>query len=345
MMSNMMRYWELVGTGGLPDLHLRTAPMPDPGPGEVRIRVTSIGVNRAELMATVGHYPLKPPAVLGMEAGGVIDALGPELTGAGVIGAPPGGWHVGHRVTPANGTFQETGRGAYATHLIVAEKELIASPSNVDDAHIGALWLPYVTCEEGLLHKGEIRPGQRVLIPAASSSTGLAAIQVCRAEGATPVPSTTRGSKVDAIASIAQIDPASIIVTERESLKDGLRRTLGDKWRPDVVFDCIGGDFLEEAMDAISHGGTIVVYGNLAGKGTILAGRIVMKELRILGEYLGSLRRAPDRMKATYRRIVERLERGIYKLPVAQRFPFDQARAALETMKKNEHVGKLVIVP
>jgi NADPH:quinone reductase-like Zn-dependent oxidoreductase len=326
-----MRHYHLADANGPRALRLLDAPTPEPGIGQVLIRTTSIGINRAELMATVGHYPMKLPGVPGMEAGGIIEAVGPAVSG----------WKAGDRVSPAHGAFVEKGRGSYATHHLIDVQDLVAAPKNLPDEEIGALWLPFVTAYHGLMHLGDLRAGQAVVIPAATSSVGLAAIQVALDAGARPIATTRTTAKLPALFAATGLGDDAVICGEQESLRDGLRRTLAGE-QPELFFDPIGGDFLEDELTALKPGGTIILYGGLGGRGTLLTGRIVMKRARILGHHLGTLRGDPELMRATYRTLVAKIEEGAFRPVIARVFGFDEIPTALETMERNEHVGKIV---
>jgi NADPH:quinone reductase-like Zn-dependent oxidoreductase len=327
----MWRY-ELTKPEGLDALELKEAPIPEPGIGQALMRTASIGVNRAELMATRGHYPMTIPGTPGLEGGGEIVKVGSSL----------GRWKEGDLVSPAHGAFVEKGRGSYAEYVLIDEEDLVAAPKNIDRRHIGGLWLPYVTAYHGLIHLGELAKGQIVVIPAATSSVGLAAIQIAQDLGAQPIGYTTSAAKLEALMEASGLDEAHIICAERESLTEGLKRTLGTE-RPGLFFDPIGGAFLEEEIKALRPAGAIVLYGNLGGKGEILAGRLVTKRARVLGCNLGGVRVDPSVMRATYRTLVEKLESGAYKPIAAREFPFNQAREALEFMAKNSHIGKIYL--
>jgi len=310
---------------------------PAPGPGEVLVRHTSIGLNRSELMATRGHYPASPlPAPMGLEAGGWVEELGADVAG----------WSRGDRVTPIFGAYHERGRGSWAEYGLVAAKDLVRSPRNLPDHVIGGLWLPFVTAWHALHHVAEVDDAKVVVIPAASSSVGLAAIQVCLLIGARPIALTTHAGKIPAIVQATGIAEADIVVSTQEALEDGLDRILGPGGLADIFFDPIGGDFLEEELRRVRDGGIIVLYGSFGGRGQLLTGLIPMKRVRIVGYHLGMLKHDLDLTNKdnTYNVLVRRFENEELRPTVAETYPLEAVGDALEAMAQNLHVGKFYLV-
>jgi NADPH:quinone reductase-like Zn-dependent oxidoreductase len=255
------------------------------------------------------------------------------------------GWQEGDRVSPVHGSFQEKGNGSWAEYCLVESSELVKAPKNLPDEQIGGLWLPYVTAWHGLHHLGNIGDSLVVAIPAASSSVGLAALEICHLIGATAIATTRTPDKVDAICDATKLPKERVIVTDEEKLKDGVKRILGPGGKVDVFFDPIGGDFLQEELECIQRGGTIILYGGLGGRGNILTGVIVMKEVRVLGYHLGMLRRDLDLSNPdnTYAVLVRHFEQKNLKPLPAATFQFIEASAALESLALNKHIGKVYL--
>ncbi|WP_228923941.1 alcohol dehydrogenase catalytic domain-containing protein, partial [Streptomyces sp. DH7] len=157
--------------GGPEVLTLREVALHDPGAGEVRIRVDAIGLNRAEIMYREGAYFYQPvfPSTLGYEAAGVIEAVGEGVRGF-AAGDPVA-------VVPA---FLQNEYGTYGTSVVLPAAAVVPRPAQVDAVTAAAVWMAYITAYGPLAESGEVRPGDHVLITAASSSVGLAAIQVAR---------------------------------------------------------------------------------------------------------------------------------------------------------------------
>ncbi|MFD5792959.1 alcohol dehydrogenase catalytic domain-containing protein [Streptomyces diastatochromogenes] len=171
----MARLVQFDRLGGPEVLTLRDVEVGAPGAGEVLIRVDAIGLNRAEIMYREGGYFYEPvfPSTLGYEAAGVVEAVG-----EGVDGFAEGDLVA---VVPA---FLQSEYGTYGDHVIVPASAVVPRPADVDPVQAAAVWMAYITAYGPLAESGQVRPGDHVLITAASSSVGLAAIQVARHVGA-----------------------------------------------------------------------------------------------------------------------------------------------------------------
>ena len=185
-MSKVVRIIEI---GGPEVLKIEDMAVGDPGPGEVRMRIEAIGLNRSEAMYRRGGYLTPPqlPSLMGYEAAGVIEAVG-----AGVTGFTPGN-RVG--VLP---NYRMGDYGTYAERAIVPVKSLIATPPDLTPIQAASIWMQYFTAF-GIVEAGRAALGDYVLIPAASSSVGLAAIQIANWVGAEPIALTRTSAKANAL--------------------------------------------------------------------------------------------------------------------------------------------------
>ncbi|MDA0866974.1 MAG: alcohol dehydrogenase catalytic domain-containing protein, partial [Cyanobacteria bacterium] len=178
--------------GGVEQLQVIPLPDPEPGPGEVVVRLTSIGMNHADLMARRGEYRLtsgNPPFTPGLEGGGVIVAVGTAVSDR----------TVGQRVilTLDGPKLRGPGQGTYQSHYVLPAAHTIPAPPQIEDVLLGALWLPYLTAWGCLVWRQNLQPGQWVLIPAASSSVAIAAAQVVKQCGAISVGTTRNPAKLE----------------------------------------------------------------------------------------------------------------------------------------------------
>lgn len=177
--------------GGPEVMRLEDVEVGEPGPGELRIRVEAIGLNRAEVLFRTGRYiePVKAfPARLGTEAAGVVEAVG--------VGA---GWfRPGQPVSTVPG-FSQNEYGVYAERAIVPASAVLPRPEGLGAVEGAAVWMPYLTAYGALVEVGGMRPGDTVVLNAASSSVGLAAIHVADRIGATPIALTRTAAKKDAL--------------------------------------------------------------------------------------------------------------------------------------------------
>jgi NADPH:quinone reductase len=333
--------------GGVEELKLHDAPTPVPGPGEVRVALTSIGMNHAELMARRGEYRLSsgdPPFTPGLEGGGIIDAVG-----SGVAAS-----RVGDRVIlTADATRANTGGsgGTYRSHFVAPESKVLTAPDEIPDEQLGAIWLPYLTAWGCLVWKQKLRAGQFVAIPAASSSVGLAAAQVARRIGAITIGMTTTQEKADTLAALPESAFDHIIVTHTPDRK--MRRWQRDiksitgGHGADVFFDPVAsGDYLNMEIRSLAQHGTIWVYGLLGEIGPV----DVTPLIRLYGSIRGWVNseiilEGGDDLVRGYREILDGFAAGYYKLHMGGRFALADVRRAHAEMERGKHIGKLILVP
>lgn len=335
--------------GGIEQLHVVTKPAPDPGPGEVRVALTSIGMNHADLMARRGEYKLssgEPPFTPGLEGGGSVDATGPGVTSI----------FAGQRVVlgvgaPRNRRGGNSLDGTYRSHFIVPAEEAIPAPDALTDEQLGALWLTYLTAWGCLAWRQQLQPGQIVGIPAASSGVGLAAAQITRSLGGIPIGLTTSPRKIDEIKAMPESDFEHVIATS--SPGSGPSRwhrqvlSLTDGHGIDVFFDPVAaGDYLNTEIRCLAHNGTIWVYGLLGEHGIVDVTPLIRKNGAIRGWLLNVLSEAGgEALQSGYRHILEGFASGRYRQRIAARFPLSEVRQAHEAMESGNHIGKLILVP
>ncbi|MEO0588343.1 MAG: zinc-binding dehydrogenase [Planctomycetota bacterium] len=346
-----MRQVTVNAFGGVDQLEVVEVATPEPGPGEVRVAVTSIGMNHAELMGRRGEYRLStgdPPFVPGLEGGGVIDAVGDAVSG----------WSVGDRVvlTPGVTRVGDGGYGgSYRSHYVCDAGGVMRAPDALPDEQLGAVWLAYLTpfaCLSWLHGLGDRPADERtVVIPAASSSLGLAAAQVVKAMGGTAIGMTSSPAKVDAVAALPTSRFDHLIVThdaERKLLpfhRDLFRLTDGRG--ADVFFDPVAsGAYLTNEIKALANSGTVYVYGLLGAPGPADVTPLIRKAATIRGWANGQLlEQGEAAWRPVCEAILERFADGTFVQHVAERYPLADVRRAHEEMERGAHVGKLVLVP
>ncbi|HID7510836.1 TPA: zinc-dependent alcohol dehydrogenase family protein [Enterobacter hormaechei] len=231
--------------------------VPKPGPGEVRLRIRAIGINRAEVLFRAGQYVGNPdfPSQLGYEAAGEIEATGEGVTG----------WSPDDRVSviPA---FAIDAYGLYGEVSLAPERALVRVPDNMSWTDAAAAWMQYGTAWGGLIQQAKLCAGEIVLIPAASSSVGLAAIQIARMSGATPVALTRRSDKATFL---LEAGAAAVVATEEQDLVAEVMK-LTDGKGADVAFDPVGGPAFMTLVESMASGGRVVIYGSLSPDATTL---------------------------------------------------------------------------
>jgi NADPH:quinone reductase len=235
--------------GGPEVLRIEDQTVPEPAAGEVRLSIEAIGVNRLDAMVRAGNAPRPirlPGARLGVEATGHIDALGPGVDGF-AIGDP-----VIVTALPEMDT-----NGAYADQLVLSAGRVIARPAELEAKSAAALWVSYSTAFGGLVEKAGMRPGDHVLITAASSGVGLAAIQIANQIGAIPVAVTRSEAKVDALHAAGA---AAVFVDGRDDIVQ-LSQDLTGGSGVEIILDSVMGPGLAGLAQAAKVGGVLVAVG------------------------------------------------------------------------------------
>ena len=318
-------------TGGPEVLKIEKVDVPPPGPGEVRIAVKALGLNRAETMFRSGHYLEQPrlPARLGYEAAGTVEALGEGVQGL----------KVGDAVStiPA---FSQNQYGVYGDTAIVPAFAVTKHPASLSWAEAAAVWMQYATAYGALIDIAGLKAGDTLLIPAASSSVGIAAIQIARMIGATPVALTRGSSKRKAL---LDAGAAHVIATEEQDLVAEAKKLTGGKGAR-IVFDPVGGPTVAKLTVAMAERGILFLYGALSTEPTPLPLMdVVGKSLTIRGYVLFEITGDPRRLERARKFIVDGLSAGKLKPVVAKTFPLEQIVEAHRYMESNQQVGKIVV--
>jgi len=327
-MPKIIRFHEL-GTADV--LKIEDLPLTEPGDGEVRLKVEAISLNRAELMFRQGQYLEDPelPSRLGYEAAGIIDAVGP---GAGDI-------HIGDRVStiPA---FSMGKYGVYGESAIVPHRAVAQYPDNLSAAEGASIWMQYLTAYGALIDIGQLKEGDTVVITAASSTIGLAAIQITKVTGAVAI-ATTRGTDKKQFLLDAGAD--EVIVTDEEDLVERVMASTSGKGA-DLIFDPVGGPLLETLADAAASGATIFEYGALSPAPTIFPLFTALKKgLVVRGYTLFEIVNDAERLARSKQYIYDGLASGALCPFIDRTFPLDAIADAHRYMESNQQKGKIVV--
>jgi len=327
-MPKIIRFHE---TGGADVLKVEDLPLTEPGEGEVRLNVEAIGLNRAEVMFRQGHYLENPefPSRLGYEAAGVVDAVGPATSGI----------QIGDRVSTIPG-FPIGKYGVYGESAIVPAYAVAGYPEKLSAVEGAAIWMQYLTAFGALIEYGQLKKNDSVLITAASSSVGLAAIQITKAAGAQAI-ATTRGA--DKKQFLLDAGANHVIVTDEEDLAKKVMTITSGKGA-NVIFDPIGGPILEELAEAASLGATIFEYGALSPEPTpfpLFAS--LAKGLAVRGYTLFEITKDPETLARGKQYVYDGLQSGALKPIIDRTFPLDAIAEAHRYMESNQQKGKIVV--
>lgn len=318
-------------TGGPEVLQLDDLPVGDPQRGEMRVRVEAIGLNRAEAMFRSGAYLETPrlPARLGYEASATVEAVG-----EGVDGFAPGD---SVSVIPA---FSMNDYGVYADTALVPAYGVVQRPTGTSAIESAAVWMAYLTAWGALIDIGRLGRGEAVIITAASSSVGLAAIQIANSIGARAIATTRTRAKA---AALEDAGAAHVVVTSEQDLVAEVNHATGGRGAR-LAFDPVGGPQVEAIAQAMSHRGVIVIYGALATAPTpfpVIAA--LQKALTMRGYTLFEFVRDQERLARASAFIEDGLAGGRLKPIIAKTFTLDEIVQAHAYMESNEQVGKIVV--
>ena len=317
-------------TGGPEVLRIEDLPVGLPGPGEIRVRVEAIGLNRAEAMYRAGLYRRTPklPSLMGWEAAGIVEALGEGVQG----------FTTGERVCVLP-SFAIGEYGVYAEQAIVPARSVIAAPSGLTPVQASSIWMQYFTAY-AIIEIAKIGIGDYVLIPAASSSVGLAAIQLANWAGAVPIALTRHSVKAAAL----RIQGAQHVIATAESdvVAEVMRITGGKGAR--VAFDPVGGPFIEKLANSLAEEGILFEYGGLSGEPTPYPHwPAALKGLSIRGWVASSIWNKPERFSRVRGVILQGLTEGNLKPVISRTFPINQIVEAHRFLESNEQIGKIVV--
>jgi len=300
----------------------------DPGPSEVRIRHTAVGLNFIDVYHRTGLYPTPLPYVPGLEACGVVEAIGANVEGV----------KVGDRVAYGTGPL-----GAYAEARVMPAAQVVAVPAGIDDRIAAAMMLKGITAEY-LLHRTFcVKSGDAVLVHAAAGGVGLILCQWAKALGATVL--GTVGSEEKArLASENGCDHP--IFYSRENVAARVREITGGAGVR-VVYDSVGKDTFAASLDSLAPRGMLVLYGQSSGKvssfdPTILNAR---GSLFLTRPSIGHYTATRAELVESVTRLFSAVERGSVRIRVGQTYPLREASRAHRDLESRKTTGSTVLLP
>jgi NADPH:quinone reductase-like Zn-dependent oxidoreductase len=326
-MSKVVRVHQL---GGPEELRIEDEDVGDPGPGEVRLQVEAIGLNRAEVAFRAGAYPVEPklPTLIGYEGVGVIDAVGPDVEG----------FAVGERVCVMP-KFRLGEYGLYAEQAIVPASSLVEPPPGLSVVEAASIWMQYFTAL-AIIHVTHATVGDFVVVRAASSSVGIAAIQLVNWAGAVPIAATRTSTKA---AALQEHGAKHVVAMEEVDYLAEIQRITGGKGAR-IVFDPVGGPEVEMLAQSAALEGTVIVYGGLSGQETPYPHwPAAFKGLSIRGWLASEIWNNPERFERYHALILEGLAEGHLTPVIARTFPLAEIVEAHRFMESNQQVGKIVV--
>ncbi len=328
-MPKIVRFHE---TGDAGVLRVEDLPLREPGEGEVRLKVEAIGLNRAEVMFRRGQYLENPvlPSRIGYEAAGIVDAVGPGVSGV----------RIGERVSTIP-SFPMSRYGVYGESAIVPDYAVAHYPDSLSATEGAAIWMQYLTAFGALLEFGRLKKDVSVVITAASSSVGLAAIQVTRAAGASAI-AVTRGAGKKQF--LLDAGAAHVIVTDEEELASSVMTITSGKGAS-IAFDPVAGSLLGKLAEAVAPGAMIFEYGALSPEPTTFPlFPVLAKGLTVRGYTLFEIVKDSGMLARGKQFIYQGLESGALKPVIDSTFPLEDIAGAHRHMESNQQKGKIVVI-
>ncbi|MFF2515812.1 zinc-dependent alcohol dehydrogenase family protein [Streptomyces sp. NPDC058086] len=324
-MSKIVRFH---ATGGPEVLTLDDIEIREPGQSEIRVRTRALGVNRADAMLRNNHL-VELPSGIGWEASGEVDAIGPDVEG----------FTVGDAVSMIP-CFRPIDYPIHGELAIAPATAVVKHPDTLSWEQAAALWGQYLTAYGALIETADLKAGDTVLIPAASSSVGLAAIQVARSVGARPVALTRTSAKRRRL---LDEGAEAVIVTGEEDVVTRVNK-LTDGHGARVIFDPVGGPALAGLTGAAAPGGTMIIYGALSSElTTVPVWGLIGKSLTIRGYKVFDLTTDVERRKVAVDWVLDGLARETLRPVIDTVFPLEDIVGAHRRLESGSQVGKIVV--
>ncbi len=318
----------LHATGGPEVLQLETIELGEPGPGEVRLRHSAIGINFIDTYQRSGLYPVPLPSGLGQEAAGIVEAIGPGVTTV----AP------GDRVAYAGGPA-----GSYSTARIMPTALLIRLPDNIDDEAAASMMLQGMTVEYLVQRTFRVEPGMTVLWHAIAGGVGQIALQWLKAMGVTVI--GTVGSE-DKAQLARQMGCPHVLNYRTDNVVEQVKAITNGKGVP-VVYDSVGKDTFTVSLDSLSRRGMLVSFGNASGAVPDLSplrlagnGSLYLTRPR-LGDYTATR----EELEGSAAALFERVANGVLSIRPSHRYALADAAQAHRDLEARRTTGSVILLP
>ena len=327
----MSRSIKFAKAGGPDVLEFVETTVPVPGPAEVRIKVNAIGINRAEAMWRIDDYiePVKFPAGLGYEAVGIVDAVGEGVSD----------FAAGDEVNVIP-SFSMNDYATYGEVIIVPAHAVVRHPKTLSYVEAASIWMMFVTAYGALIEDAKVTKGDFVIIPAASSSVGLAAIQLVNYAGATAIALTRTSAKR---AQLIEAGATHVVATDEVDFVDEVMKITGGRGAR-VVFDPVGGPNFPKIHSALAVGGIIYIYGLLSYEVTPLPVlEMIAKVSTVKAHNIWLTSGDETRRKAAVEFVLKGLESGALRPIIDRVFKFDEMREVHRYLEESTQFGKIVV--
>jgi NADPH:quinone reductase-like Zn-dependent oxidoreductase len=327
----MSRTIKFAKAGGPEVLEFIEMEVPAPGPHEVRINVKAIGINRADSMWRNDKYVEAPifPAGLGYDAAGVVNAVGEDVTD----------FEVGDTVStiPA---FSLNKYSTYGEVILAPDHAVVKHPESLSFVEAASVWMMFITAYGALVFDAKVKAGDFVVIPAASSSVGLAAIQIANHAGATPIALTRTSEKKQRLREAGA--PHVIATQEQDMVAEVMRITAGNGAH--VAFDPVGGPDFPKLLAALTFEGIAYIYGALNEDATPLPVLGMIGKMPVVKGYSVRLVTGDaERRKVAVEYVTKGLATGALKPVIDRTFKFNEMVEAHRYLENGGQFGKIVV--
>jgi NADPH2:quinone reductase len=313
--------------GGPEVLEAIDLPIPQPGPGQIRIRHHAIGLNFIDTYQRSGLYPMRLPAVLGQEAAGVVDAIGEGVSG----------WDKGDRIAYSGQT------GAYAAFHVVQAERVLRLPDGVSFEIAAASLLKGMTAEF-LLHRCyPLKAGETILVHAASGGVGTILVQWAKAIGAVVIGTVGSAAKAD----LARDNGCDHVILYRDEDVPARVHDITEGRGVGVAYDSVGKDTFEGTLASLGRRGLFVSFGNASGPApAVEPGRLMRAgSLFLTRPTLFDYTATPEDLAESAAALFAVIASGVVKIEIGQTFPLKDARRAHEALEGRETVGASLLIP
>eukprot|EP01132_Coremiostelium_polycephalum_P005898 gene5898-7345_t len=320
--------------GGPEVLKVEDIPIPEPSNGEIRVRIQAVGLNRAEQLYRNGYYieKTKLPGSLGVEGVGIIEKLGE--------GVDTNKFKVGDRVSVLSNLTQAQ-YPTYSLHAVFPASSLAKIPDNVSNIEMASVWLAYLTGYFAFFDVAHIKKGDFVVITAASSSSGLAAIQIAKAEGAKVIATTRTSAKKQQLLNIG----ADFVIVTNEENQEKRILEITNGIGANIIYDPIGGPAINELANAAAQEATLLIYGLISPDQTPYPiFQIFTKYLTLKGFVVFQYTKNQENLERASKYILNNLSTGKFKSIVGKTFKgIDSIQEAHKYLDTKDLFGKAVI--
>jgi len=318
-----MRAYRMEHPGG--PARLCDQPIPEPGPGQIRLEIRACGLNFADLLMQKGSYQDTPdiPFTLGMEVAGIVDAVGDGVS------APK----------PGDRVAVYAGQGGLAEYGVFDAGRAVRIPDEMPFDHAAAFQIAYGTSHMALDHRARLQPGETLLVTGAAGGVGLTAVEIGKLMGASVIAQARGADKLE----VARAAGADHLIDASEDLRARVLELGG----ADVVYDAVGGDTFKAAFRACNPEARLLPIGFAGGEvPQIPANHLLVKNLTVIGFYIGGyLKFRPEAVADSLRTLLDWYRQGRLEPHVSNLLPLERVEEGMTLLRERRATGKVVITP